>query len=144
MKRNNKGFTLIELIMVIVIMGILAAVVVPKFFSFTAEAHTSHKAAVMGAIKSGLNLYAANELVDTGYRDFPNTGSLTFAAIMDEAPESSDWIITANGTTEDSIIYLGAGDGASATVWTYVETDGGGTANSTYVISAPISGRKTP
>jgi prepilin-type N-terminal cleavage/methylation domain-containing protein len=36
---NQKGFTLIELIMVIVILGILAAVVVPKFFDFTGKAH---------------------------------------------------------------------------------------------------------
>lgn len=140
MKRNNKGFTLIELIMVIVILGILAAVVVPKFFSFTTEAHTAHKESVLGAIKSGLNLYAANALVETGYRDFPNNNSLTFASIMDEVPDSDEWLIT-NGTGEDTIIYIGAGNAGSASWWVYTETDGGGTSNSTYTLSAEGTGR---
>ena len=76
MKRNNKGFTLIELIMVIVILGILAAVVVPKFFSFTTEAHTANKEAVVGSIRAGLNLYAANQLVKTGSRSYPECRSV--------------------------------------------------------------------
>jgi prepilin-type N-terminal cleavage/methylation domain-containing protein len=38
MLKNEKGFTLIEIIAVIIIMGILAAVAVPKFFSMQAEA----------------------------------------------------------------------------------------------------------
>lgn len=38
MLKNEKGFTLIEIITVIIIMGILAAVAVPKFFSMQTEA----------------------------------------------------------------------------------------------------------
>ncbi len=38
MLKNEKGFTLIEIIAVIIIMGILAAVAVPKFFSMQADA----------------------------------------------------------------------------------------------------------
>jgi len=44
--KNEKGFTLIEIIAVIIIMGILAAVAVPKFFSMQDDAK---KAAVNGA-----------------------------------------------------------------------------------------------
>ena len=84
---NNKGFTLIELIMVIVILGILAAVAVPKFFSMTTEAHTKNKAAVIGNIKSGFHLFAANALVSDGARQFPDDGAFKFSAILDEAPE---------------------------------------------------------
>jgi len=47
MLKNEKGFTLIEIIAVIIIMGILAAVAVPKFFSMQDDAK---KAAVNGAL----------------------------------------------------------------------------------------------
>lgn len=84
---NNKGFTLIELIMVIVILGILSAVAVPKFFAISGEAHTKNKAAVIGNVKSGLNLYAANKLVKTGSRAFPGGTSSVLDSILDEIPE---------------------------------------------------------
>jgi MSHA pilin protein MshA len=45
--KNEKGFTLIEIIAVIIIMGILAAVAVPKFFSMQEDAK---RAAVNGAL----------------------------------------------------------------------------------------------
>ncbi|MBW2035016.1 MAG: prepilin-type N-terminal cleavage/methylation domain-containing protein [Deltaproteobacteria bacterium] len=47
MLRNEKGFTLIEIIAVIIIMGILAAVAVPKFFSMQEDAKV---AALHGAL----------------------------------------------------------------------------------------------
>ena len=91
MKRNNRGFTLIELIMVIVILGILAAVVVPKFFSFTSQAHEKHKEAVYGTMKSALQLYAADQLVNgTGVRHFPSPARLDLddeGMFLDEIPE---------------------------------------------------------
>ncbi len=107
MKTNtSKGFTLIELIMVIVILGILAAVAVPKFFSITTEAHTKNKEAVIGNVKSGLQLFAANKLVKTGSRSFPMGDTAVLDSILDEQPDgwtynSADSTLTydADGTT---------------------------------------------
>jgi len=52
-----KGFTLIELVTVIVILGILAVTALPRFINLTQDAHDSVAHATFGAFKSGVDLY---------------------------------------------------------------------------------------
>lgn len=52
MKRAQQGFTLIELVMVIVILGVLAAVALPKFVDLSGEARQAATNGVAGALSS--------------------------------------------------------------------------------------------
>ena len=59
--RAQAGFTLIELIIVIVVIGILAAVAIPKLSGMTDEANKAKNTAVLGALKSAWTIAFATK-----------------------------------------------------------------------------------
>jgi prepilin-type N-terminal cleavage/methylation domain-containing protein len=54
---RTKGFTLIEMMIVIAIIGVLAAIVVPQYVAFQAKSHEANTKANLGAIRSALSIY---------------------------------------------------------------------------------------
>jgi len=102
--RNEKGFTLIELIVVIAIIGILAAVAVPAFLNVVETAHEANIEAVAGVVSSGVVLSASDSLATNGVWRTPLATQVTIANMAQEV--SSDW--SDNG----------------AGVWTYAPTGG--------------------
>lgn len=66
MKQAQRGFTLIELVIVIVLVGILAAVAIPKFVDLKADAALAASKGVAGALASASAInYAANKANST-------------------------------------------------------------------------------
>ena len=61
---KQKGFTMIELIIVIVILGILGALVVPRFASFDTQARLSSVRSLQGALWSAASIAHAQAIID--------------------------------------------------------------------------------
>lgn len=61
--KKQAGFTLIELIIVIVILGILAVVAAPRFFNFSSDARSAVVKGMEGSLKSASELVHARYLI---------------------------------------------------------------------------------
>ncbi|MBU4443469.1 prepilin-type N-terminal cleavage/methylation domain-containing protein [bacterium] len=121
---NNKGFTLIELILVIVIMGILMAVAIPKFSGLLKEVRLQTENAVISQLKAGLEQSAAENLVTVGQWDYPAQSTDILSTLMDEVPDGWTYL--------DSIITYTRED--STISWKYTPTDAGGAGRGSYTI----------
>lgn len=56
-KRSNKGFTLVEILIVVVILGILAAIVIPQFSQASSEARDASVKSNLQMVRSQVELY---------------------------------------------------------------------------------------
>lgn len=73
MRKNNRGFTFIELVIVIAIIGILAAIAVPRFVDFNSSARIAASKATLGALRAVLAISYANSATAGGAAAYPTS-----------------------------------------------------------------------
>ncbi len=116
----KKGFTLIELVLVITILGILAVSALPSFINISTQAENASRDGVVGAVRAGIALQRANNMAtgSTTVAYPPLLGgaaaacsvtNLCFGNVLSQGVTDGSWVSTTAGLvytfTEGSNVY---------------------------------------
>ncbi len=124
--RNTKGFTLIELMIVVVIIGILAALAIPRFMSATSKSKQSEARAILKQIYINQRAYRQQDLANNYYTPAgsasaaaPNAFVEIWIEIMPSARYTYNMVVTP--LTFTVIATANIDDDATIDTWTMDE-----------------------
>jgi len=103
MRRNQKGFTLMELMVVIVIVAILAAVAVPLYINYVKDAQRTEAKGAIGAIITAQQAY-----LQKAGNYAPDLATLEAETLdLTDVKPNWDFTVTANGATDFTVTAAG-------------------------------------
>ena len=125
---NQRGFSLIEIMVVVVILGILAALVVPKIISRPDEARVVKAKQDVLSIQNALDLYK----LDNGFYPSTDQGIQALVHRPNDSPSPQNWQSYLKSAPKDpwghDYLYLNPGEHGEVDVFTYgADAQPGGT-----------------
>lgn len=141
---RQRGFTLIELVVVITILGILAAFAVPKFITLDSTARTATINGLAGSVRSAAALARGMSMASQSTVSVTMEG--TTVNLLNSYPDATaSGIVAAVNTTATGTDYnITAGASASGTAtWTKVGATSAGNCEVTYTPPAAAGGTPT-
>lgn len=125
--KNQKGFTLIELVMVIVILAILGAVAIPQFVNLQGEARLANEAGVAGGVRAGILTYFIDPARGNRTIYPPALDGLAAGTVCSTASPCFTTVLTQGGITDQwtkltATTYRSSASGTN--VWTYTPATG--------------------
>ncbi len=103
-RRSTKGFTLIELIIIIIILGILAAVAIPRYLDMRADAANATAKSVLGALRGANSILWGNRVISGNnatysFLDLANSMQIQGGNITYDASGNTTMTLNVSGNT---------------------------------------------
>ncbi len=134
------GFTLIELMAVVLILAILAGVALPRFFNYQTQAREAACKGTLGGVRAGVANFYADAAITTGTAAYPTLAQLTDGSTMQEAIPENPY----NSFADVALVTSAAADArtvaGATTGWNYYDGVNGGTGNALFYANSNTTG----